>query len=307
MEDSMKKIIILTITVFLFLIAFTNCPTTGPGGYSGHVPTHLYYAEQGNRQISRASLDNSSDMEVIVTLPAFYSVYEIVLDGVNNMMYFTDSSNDKIYRFSLDNTADIQEFANPAGTPAAGKYLFDGIDIDTVNNQIYWIYRQTGDTDYIQRLNIDQSGAIENVITVSDASGDIKGFDVSGSLDKIIYCVDSASDHVYVSNIAGDSITEIFTDYIYVGMGDFEIDEKNSKIFYISGVTGLESSNFDGSNKIGIGTPTSNPGTIAYDASKNQVYWSEYTTDDIFKSHLVATHREDFRIDLNIPRGICLY
>jgi hypothetical protein len=307
MEDSMKKIIILTITVFLFLIAFTNCPTTGPGGYSGHVPTHLYYAEQGNRQISRASLDNSSDMEVIVTLPAFYSVYEIVLDGANNMMYFTDSSNDKIYRFSLDNTADIQEFANPAGTPAAGKYLFDGIDIDTVNNQIYWIYRQTGDTDYIQRLNIDQSGSIENVITVVDASGDITGFDVSGTLDMMFYCVDSASNEVYRSNLAGDSITEIFTDYIFVGMEDFEIDEKNSRLIYVKGVGTLESSDFNSSNKVEIADPNSVPGCIAYDASKNQVYWSEYTTDNIHKSYMVATHREDFKISLNTPRGICLY
>ena len=149
-----------------------------PGGSSGDgiaaieydaVNDKVYYVDQANAGVARVNPDGTV-YELLYTFGGFPR--GIALDVPNDKLYITDRSGGNIVSGNLDGTAPLDILYSDASTSS----LYH-IDIDRVNNEIYWV--NFGSPDEIYMAAADGTGT--PTVVYSGSFGSIRGIALGGA------------------------------------------------------------------------------------------------------------------------------
>lgn len=195
----------------------------------------VYWHGWNDRKIYRANIDGSQIEMLFDAGAAGYStIHDIAVDMQAAKIYWASRhiarAEGEILRMNLDGSG--------LETVFSGQYSPTGLDLDTINNKIYW-------TSYhaINRANIDGSG-FEELLYLSNMSFDELIVD---PLSELIYWNDANDGDMYKTSLDGSS-----TYRFYNGAYDiYDFDIHKDKIYithdYLSG-DAMSYMNTDGSN-----------------------------------------------------------
>lgn len=148
------------------------------------------------------------------------------------------------------------------------------IDIDTINNKIYWI---DSSKKHIGKSNIDGTG-VEILLQFTTSVPSVIRVDAKNSK---IYWLEKTDKKLYKANLDGTS-KEVVASNLPAGYYNFELDIANNKIYWVDETNNkIQRSNFAGDVKedVIVGTTTEIVNNIKLDFINKRIYWvaSQYT------------------------------
>lgn len=211
-----------------------------------NVNERIYWSEYSSGKIRRANLDGSGGIEDLYT--GLTATVGIALDVANNMIYWTENpligGTNKIQRADMDGGGSIEDLGIAGSGPshleldlAAGKlYWTDddagelnranldgsgsetvvsglgtprGLKLDLANRMAYWTVDRFSSTDKIQRVNLDGSPVVEDLLA-SGLQGP-GGIDIDFA-NNMVYWAEQGSDKIFRAELANPLVPiEIFT------------------------------------------------------------------------------------------------
>jgi Low-density lipoprotein receptor repeat class B len=148
------------------------------------------------------------------------------------------------------------------------------IDIDTINNKIYWI---DGQKKHIGRSNNDGTNTEILIEFTTSIPSNIR---VDNTNNKI-YWLETTDKKLLRANLDGTS-RETMASNLPAGYGAFELDSRNNKIFWVDGTTNkILKTSLDNTVKedIVVGVQNTVISNLKLDQTNKRIYWTsaEYT------------------------------
>ena len=203
-------------------------------------PNKIYYNESNASRIVRTNLDGTGLEEVVTGVGG---IRDLELDLINRKIYWIKNSfsDDRVSRADMDSlNSNIEDLYTSTSTI----YDFNGIGIDVPNQKVYWVQRNNGGSDKIQRMNFDGSG-VETIIDNNDVLL-LGPWDIDVAGNKIYWSDPGLSeDRIMCANKDGSQIDTVITevDALY-----FIVDSAAYKIYWTDNYL-IGQANLDGSNK----------------------------------------------------------
>ncbi len=249
--------------------------------------SNLYWSNSTSNTIFKTDLNNVSNTEALINddLPFPKS---ISIDKANDKIYFTDSRyGGFLYEANLSDGESVTTIGE------SSVYRPDAIEIDTVNNVLYWInLKSSFNSD--TKANIMRSDLNGNNIETLVSYPDIKkseglALDVARNH---MYWTDQSSRKVMRADMDGTNQIEIVT-----GLDNpagLAIDLTNDKLYWGDwGDDLISRADLDGSNvEIVINTDISTPKSIAIDQKGAKLYWTDSATNELKRANLDGSNVE---------------
>lgn len=262
----------------------------------------LIWIDALNRSMQKSDIDGNN----VETILLGFNPDGITIDTSGAKVYFTNTTHSKIHRSDL-NGSNLEDIIS------SGIIAPRGMDIDLVNNKIYWtdtadlggfptedakVCRSDLDgTNFEILLDFSDGMILPNSVAVNQISG-------------IMYVTDHSTNKVYKANIDGSNLQAIVTSGLS-GPRGVAIDYINNKIFFTDpGPSGIQEIDFDGSNRTVIipndDTSLNGIRQIVVNPVNNKIYWANGEINAIERSNLDGSNREMISSGIETPRGLAL-
>lgn len=214
------------------------------------------------------------------------------------------SSNGSIYKTNLDATGTVTVLpaAYIAGVNATG------IDIDLVNNKIYYIRPITTTEIWIANLN---APANPSLIVADSQANDIAVDPSSGKIYHTTNIFFPISEGQIVSRdlTTGANPVSIVTGQP-LGLRGIAIDKTNGFLFWADGTSAIGRSSLTGSGKIDVVTGLNAPIDVALDFSSTlppKLYWTEPNVNEVQRINTNGSDFERYHFNFaSTPNGIAI-
>ncbi len=227
----------------------------------------LYFGPgTGAGGLFRLNLDMPNVAESIVQVNLVNTSTGIALDrGERKLYWIADTqsgSTDKVRRSNLDGT-DIELFLTPAGQP-------EDIEIDSLNNRLYWSERFT---DSINVIDLNGNNQQQLISTIEP-----RGMDIDFN-NEYLYWVEFSSNRLRRAKTDGSNAEDV----ISTGMNrpfDVTVDPVHDRLYWVelgplaSNVDGrVWTANLDGSDPVLIADQQFQPTDLVLDPVSNSIFW----------------------------------
>lgn len=220
----------------------------------------------------------------------------LVIDEIARDLWVSNFITGSIFKVSLSTSSTITVLPAPI---IAGEFRVYGLDLDLVNNKIYYINDATG--RQIRMANLDGTGKLTIVANFTEVMKDI-AVDPAGG--KIYYSADVGGDgQIATRDLAGTdpSLVPIITG-LQSSVRGIALDLQNGQVFWADGFSKIGRADLDGSNSTEIvSTGLDAPLDVALDLNNTnppKVYWSEnvgaVSNDD--EIHRIGIDGSDFEV-----------
>jgi low density lipoprotein receptor-related protein 5/6 len=251
-------------------------------------------------KVQRARLDASGGIQDLYT--STNTPFGLAVDPVNGKVYWTEFSVSfkGIRRMSVDGGAVETLISTGASRPRA-------IALDVANSRMYWTDDLTN-TIYSAPFSVSNGDAAAYAIVTG--LGTPRGI----ALDLVngkIYWAESGAARIQRSNLDGSSV-EIVQDSLL--STPYGIALTSTYLYWTDWKTPAEIRRaplgIHGVSAALINMNTGNPADLALDEAGNALYWTDLTTNNIYKSTLVPAGKDaasyTFITGLSDPAGIDL-
>ena len=166
--------------------------STGPQGIAVDTAAQkIYWVDSDLGTVNRANTDGTG-VQLLYTLPGTFGAGQgLSINPLNQKLYVVagyGATSGDIMRGSLDGTL-------PLATLFTSGTHHDGVDVDIVNNKIYWASATGGTGNTIGVANLDPTGLIASNINASFVTGITNATDVE---------VDPVGGHLFWSTFVGN-------------------------------------------------------------------------------------------------------
>ena len=235
-------------------------------------------------------LNDDAPIFTVLPIAPFMDSYDLAYDTVHSKLYISDFDASKIFQCDPDGK-NLIEFRTGLLGP-------DGMEIDYVNNRLYW------DTDDgIQRADLSSNDVNQKEDFVTGQANDPEGVSIDPANNKLYWT--NYNGGVWMKNLDGTGETLIIPDveggstlvagnrlYFdqYIGTGDIHLKSSLPDGSGISTIT-------TGISKVVFG--------IGYEAEGNKIYWGDRTGGKIMRANLDGSSIETWYVSAgSSPRGI---
>jgi DNA-binding beta-propeller fold protein YncE len=235
-------------------------------------------------------LNDGAPIFTVLPIAPFMDSYDLAYDTVHSKLYISDFDASKIFQCDPDGN-NLIEFRTGLLGP-------DGMEIDYVNNRLYW------DTDDgIQRADLSSNDVNQKEDFVTGQANDPEGVSIDPANNKLYWT--NYNGGVWMKNLDGTGETLIIPDveggstlvagnrlYFdqYIGTGDIHLKSSLPDGSGISTIT-------TGISKVVFG--------IGYEPDGNKIYWGDRTGGKIMRANLDGSSIETWYVSAgSSPRGI---
>jgi DNA-binding beta-propeller fold protein YncE len=273
------------------------CTSTGAVTVRG---SRVYWTDGVTLKVQRARLDASGGIQDLYTSSNI--PFGLAVDPVNGKVYWTEfsASFKGICRMSVNGGAVETLISSGATRPR-------GIALDVANSRMYW-------TDDLTNKIYSAPFSVSNADATSYAI--VTGLNTPHgiALDLVngkIYWAESGAALIRRSNLDGSSIETVQDALMFSPYG---IALSSTYIYWTDWKTPAEIRRaplgIRGVSAVLINTNTGNPADLALDEAGNALYWTDLTTNNIYKSPLFPPGQDaasyTFITGLSDPAGIDL-
>ncbi len=237
---------------------------------------HYTRKNQNNYIVQDLNDDSSFGIHVTIESPLFNSTF------IHSNTYYSGCSFAGLGLYEIDvyktsNRISLQKFSSFLSSHGLPR----GIDIDTINQKIYWL-----DNASKKVYNADYDGSnISVVFDVFNATSlrSLNIFDIElDSENGVIYWVSDEfnGDRIYKSTLDG-STHEVLLDNLF-NVRELSLDKENDKIYFTQqGSIGLYSSSLNSPSVMNEFTELSFQLYITYDSAIDGIYWTNEITNTV--------------------------